>query len=135
MRRLHHLRTFRFSLVWCSWQINVYDESDSSYTLSVIDECITNHHSCDVNAICQNTVGSYNCSCKPGYSGDGRKCFGNNKIHVYIPLANLHPDLPFCLSVRLSICLSVCLSVCPSVCLSLSVHIVFFSDSSSRLLN
>ncbi|KAL9962016.1 hypothetical protein ACROYT_G031070 [Oculina patagonica] len=39
-----------------------------------IDECTTNSHGCDVNAICKNTVGSYNCTCKPGFKGDGKKC-------------------------------------------------------------
>lgn len=29
---------------------------------------------CDPNAVCQNTEGSYNCTCKTGYSGDGRNC-------------------------------------------------------------
>ncbi|CAH3165937.1 unnamed protein product, partial [Porites evermanni] len=42
--------------------------------LPEIDECTTNNHSCDVNAACQNTVGSYKCTCKAGYSGNGRKC-------------------------------------------------------------
>ncbi|KAL9962005.1 hypothetical protein ACROYT_G031057 [Oculina patagonica] len=41
----------------------------------VIDECVTNTHSCDVNAICRNVVGSYNCTCKAGFYGNGRKCF------------------------------------------------------------
>ncbi|KAL9989427.1 hypothetical protein ACROYT_G003975 [Oculina patagonica] len=41
----------------------------------VIDECATNYHSCDVNAVCRNVVGSYNCTCKAGFSGNGRKCF------------------------------------------------------------
>ena len=31
---------------------------------------------CSENAVCNNTKGSYNCSCKPGYSGDGRTCEG-----------------------------------------------------------
>ncbi|XP_078383750.1 uncharacterized protein LOC144666229 [Oculina patagonica] len=39
-----------------------------------IDECTTNSHGCDVNAICNNTVGSYNCACKPGFKGNGKKC-------------------------------------------------------------
>ncbi|CAH3188037.1 unnamed protein product [Porites lobata] len=39
-----------------------------------IDECSANTHSCDVNAMCSNTLGSYACSCKAGYSGDGRTC-------------------------------------------------------------
>ncbi|XP_022795533.1 protein kinase C-binding protein NELL2-like [Stylophora pistillata] len=39
-----------------------------------IDECSKGGHTCDVNANCQNTNGSYNCSCKKGYTGDGRSC-------------------------------------------------------------
>ena len=41
-----------------------------------IDECSTNSHSCDVNAICSNTVGSYACACKAGFTGDGNTCTG-----------------------------------------------------------
>ncbi|CAA2982003.1 Putative wall-associated receptor kinase-like 11 [Olea europaea subsp. europaea] len=36
-----------------------------------IDEC--NDDPCDSNGICNNTVGSYNCSCPDGYFGDGRR--------------------------------------------------------------
>ena len=41
-----------------------------------IDECSSNSHSCDVNAVCNNTHGSYTCACKLGYSGDGKNCTG-----------------------------------------------------------
>ena len=41
-----------------------------------IDECSTNSHSCDANAVCNNTVGSYACACKAGYTGEGRTCTG-----------------------------------------------------------
>ena len=39
-----------------------------------IDECLTN--SCDVKAECLNTNGSYECSCVPGFIGDGTTCTG-----------------------------------------------------------
>jgi len=41
-----------------------------------IDECKASPSVCDVNAKCQNSVGSYRCSCNPGYTGDGEKCSG-----------------------------------------------------------
>ena len=41
-----------------------------------IDECFTNSHSCDVNAMCSNNVGSYACACKAGFTGDGYTCTG-----------------------------------------------------------
>ena len=41
-----------------------------------IDECSTNSHSCDVNALCSNTPGSYACACKAGFTGDGKTCSG-----------------------------------------------------------
>ncbi|XP_078351625.1 uncharacterized protein LOC144636320 isoform X2 [Oculina patagonica] len=39
-----------------------------------IDECTALTHDCSADALCINTKGSYSCSCKPGYSGDGRNC-------------------------------------------------------------
>ena len=43
---------------------------------SDIDECRFNSHNCSNNAICINTKGSFNCSCKPGYTGNGHSCSG-----------------------------------------------------------
>ncbi|CAH3140654.1 unnamed protein product [Pocillopora meandrina] len=44
--------------------------------LTDIDECATGKQKCSADAECNNTKGSYNCTCKPGYSGDGRTCNG-----------------------------------------------------------
>ena len=35
-----------------------------------------NTHDCDSNAVCNNTMGSFNCTCNSGYSGDGSACIG-----------------------------------------------------------
>ncbi|KAL9961058.1 hypothetical protein ACROYT_G029938 [Oculina patagonica] len=52
-----------------------YDPLSISYTvLSDLDECKTLSDNCDVNADCQNTVGSYTCTCNAGYTGDGENC-------------------------------------------------------------
>ena len=47
-----------------------------------IDECSSNSHSCDVNAVCNNTRGFYTCACKPGYSGDGKNCTGELNLPI-----------------------------------------------------
>uniref|UniRef100_A0A8C8X323 Signal peptide, CUB and EGF-like domain-containing protein 2 n=1 Tax=Panthera leo TaxID=9689 RepID=A0A8C8X323_PANLE len=39
-----------------------------------VDECAQGLDDCHTNALCQNTLTSYKCSCKPGYQGDGRQC-------------------------------------------------------------
>ncbi|CAH3159082.1 unnamed protein product, partial [Pocillopora meandrina] len=47
-----------------------------------IDECKGSNKVCDKNANCSNTVGFYNCTCKEGFTGDGRSCSG--KLCKYI---------------------------------------------------
>ena len=42
-----------------------------------INECqLSSLNDCDGNADCIDTIGSYNCSCNPGYEGDGFNCTG-----------------------------------------------------------
>jgi len=35
---------------------------------------LTNNGGCHKDAICTDTIGSFSCSCKKGYSGDGMYC-------------------------------------------------------------
>ena len=40
-----------------------------------VDECQpARENDCDVNASCENTMGSYTCQCLPGFSGNGINC-------------------------------------------------------------
>ena len=41
-----------------------------------VDECSASISVCDVNANCKNTRGSYRCTCKAGFNGDGKTCAG-----------------------------------------------------------
>ena len=44
------------------------------FHLSDIDECFSDP--CHSNATCNNTIGSFTCTCVSGYAGDGIQCFG-----------------------------------------------------------
>uniref|UniRef100_A0ACB8G3D0 Signal peptide, CUB and EGF-like domain-containing protein 2 n=1 Tax=Sphaerodactylus townsendi TaxID=933632 RepID=A0ACB8G3D0_9SAUR len=39
-----------------------------------VDECSQGLDNCHPDAICQNTPKLYKCTCKPGYSGEGKIC-------------------------------------------------------------
>lgn len=48
-----------------------------------IDECANPEaNDCETNAVCNNTEGSYSCSCVSGYKGDGKNCTGNCCLNV-----------------------------------------------------
>ncbi|CAH3183413.1 unnamed protein product [Porites lobata] len=53
-------------------------ECQSGYTGELcetdLDECKDKTHQCDVNANCTNMPGTYNCTCRPGYQGNGSIC-------------------------------------------------------------
>ena len=49
-----------------------------------VDECATNTDNCDINAKCENTIGSFTCSCNIGFQGNGEICNGSlNNVNFY----------------------------------------------------
>ena len=55
---------------------------------SDIDECALSLSNCSSNATCSNTVGSYTCTCKQGFSGNGRNCTGMIYMVHLLMMAN-----------------------------------------------
>ena len=41
-----------------------------------MDECTLNTHDCSSKADCSNLLGSFQCACRPGFTGDGKTCQG-----------------------------------------------------------
>lgn len=41
-----------------------------------INECTMGTHICDANAACDNSAGSFACTCESGFTGDGFTCTG-----------------------------------------------------------
>ena len=71
------LQNWLFSCVEClgngvrGWWLVLF-----SFFILDLDECKDKTHQCDVNANCTNIPGSYNCTCRPGYTGNGSICNG-----------------------------------------------------------
>ena len=49
-----------------------------------VDECKIDLAQCGGNAYCTNTIGSFLCTCKPGFAGSDNECIGEYiKSFVY----------------------------------------------------
>ena len=58
--------------------------------LSDADECKNSSTPvCHTNAKCQNTIGSFVCSCEPGFSGNAKTCWGKG-LYYFALLINKH---------------------------------------------
>ena len=49
-----------------------------------IDECVLGNDNCHSDASCINLKGSFNCTCKDGYRGNGSYCKGSHYISFFI---------------------------------------------------
>ena len=66
-----------------------------------IDDCSSGEHNCSHVAMCNNTIGSYNCICKEGYVGDGRNCSGKiSFVMTFILYGHKRQFLHFPITVR-----------------------------------
>ena len=64
-----------------------------------IDECKDKSDNCDINAVCTNIPGSFDCLCKDGFEGDGTTCdgiiVGQCKLN-YFTMIFIVPDIDEC---------------------------------------
>ena len=60
-----------------------------------LDECQEQKHNCHRMAHCNNTVGSFNCTCLQGFTGDGVSCFCMiyDRLHV-LKYVSAEPGIP-----------------------------------------
>ena len=54
----------------------------SVFSSADINECELNVHQCDHHAECTNTVGSYECHCNIGFTGNGYNCCALTTGHL-----------------------------------------------------
>lgn len=50
-----------------------------------VDECQRKTHNCHVKASCSNTEGSFKCTCKRGFVGDGENCTASKGLYSHDP--------------------------------------------------
>ena len=75
-----------------------------------IDECSTNSHSCNINAVCSNAVGSYACACKAGYTSC--PMYGNPRQSLILDFTPLILDSRDWISVFVRVELRFLISSC-----------------------
>ena len=56
-----------------------------------IDECTAQSHDCSPNSMCTNVEGSFQCSCIPGFEGDGKTCIGRFKKYIEFKKKKISP--------------------------------------------
>ena len=63
-----------------------------------INECTAQSHDCSPNSMCTNVEGSFQCSCIPGFEGDGKTCIGRFFKYIKLKKKNFPPKMMFYLT-------------------------------------
>ena len=75
-----------------SSKVNCY----CSYFFTDINECSSSAtNNCHQYADCHNSDGSFHCTCRSGYSGDGSSCTGTLYVKVSVQGSHAYMDAPF----------------------------------------
>ena len=58
--------------------------SSTSTTCQNVNECVGAVSPCHTHSLCTDTVGSYQCTCKVGFTGDGHTCNGECVVFSFL---------------------------------------------------
>lgn len=80
----HCLKSLRLTLLWFKRHVitsrvfwaKLKQFLCTFYNSLEVNECNDSSHDCHPDAFCTDTDDSFNCTCKAGYTGDGRICVG-----------------------------------------------------------
>jgi len=108
--RYEYIHVFPFSFLKHNMVSYVYDALSAVNFIADIDEC-SSGHTCDSSASCQNTDGSYVCTCDEGYTGDGHTCRGMSlfvisAVYCFFSVASFSVYLSDKLYIWLCVCIS-----------------------------
>jgi len=97
-----------------------------------IDECAVNNGSCHYLATCRNTIGSFSCACRLGYTGNGFYCWGKSLTKIAYSLLFRHSHSKSILHLTLP-----AKHICSffTMRLTFDVHVFFTKRSRSKYLS
>lgn len=80
-----------------------------SLSVPDVDECLESPAVCDGQGVCENTLGSYKCVCRPGYRGNGTHCEGKQLMQMSLHGKTLFPVDRVSFPLYVFRCLLLCL--------------------------